>query len=183
MRAGPISPPPIDAARDMIRSVLTGLRRAERAAAGVLLVVIVALVVAASGARYAGAPILWALEVTQALFVWLCVLAADLTLQRLGHFSVDVVAKLLPRRARRALEIFNLLLVGASLSVLMFYGVRFASFTGMRPLPMTGVTSALATAALPAGFALMLITLAEHLVLRLRGRDLAPDAGAPREVM
>lgn len=167
----------------MFRSALNGLRGAERAAAGVLLVVIVALVVAASGARYAGAPILWALEVTQALFVWLCVLAADLTLQRLGHFSVDVLANLLPRRARRALEIFNLLLTGAFLAVLVYYGWRFADFTGMRPLPMTGVSSALATAALPAGFALMLITLAEHLAARLAGRPLAPEAGAPREVM
>ena len=167
----------------MIHSVLTGLRGAERAAAGVLLVVIVALVVAASAARYAGAPILWAIEITQALFVWLCVFAADLTLQRLGHFSVDMVANLLPRRARQALEVFNLLLVGAFLGVLVFYGWRFASFTGMRPLPMTGVTSAVATAALPVGFALMLITLAEHLVLRLKGQTLAPYAGEPREVM
>jgi TRAP-type C4-dicarboxylate transport system permease small subunit len=167
----------------MIRSVLNGLRSAERAAAGVLLVVIVALVVVASAARYAGAPILWAIEVTQALFVWLCVLAADLTLQRLGHFSVDVVVKLLPRRARQALEIFNLLLVCAFLGLLVFYGWRFASFTGMRPLPMTGVSSALATAALPVGFALMLITLAEHLAARWKGHPPVPDAAVPREVM
>jgi TRAP-type C4-dicarboxylate transport system permease small subunit len=167
----------------MIVSLLGGLRRIERAVAGILLVAIVALVVIASGTRYAGAPVIWSLEVTQALFVWLCVLAADLTLQRLGHFSVDLVANLLPRRARHVLEIFNLLLVSAFLGVLIVYGWRFASFTGMRPLPMTGVSSAVATAALPAGFALMLITLSEHLFLRLRGRALAPEAGAPREVM
>ena len=167
----------------MIVTLLAGLRRVERAAAGILLVAIVALVVVASATRYAGAPVLWALEVTQALFVWLCVLAADLTLQRLGHFSVDMVANLLPRRARAALEIFNLLLAGAFLAVLVFYGWRFASFTGMRPLPMTGVSSALATAALPVGFALMLITLCEHLAARLKGRAPVADAAAPREVM
>lgn len=167
----------------MIVSLLGGLRRLERAVAGILLVVIVALVVISSGTRYAGSPVIWSLEVTQALFVWLCVIAADLTLQRLGHFSVDMIANLLPRRARQALEIFNLLLVGAFLAVLVYYGYRFASFTGMRPLPMTGVSSALATAALPVGFALMLITLAEHLVARLQGRPLVPDAAEPREVM
>jgi TRAP-type C4-dicarboxylate transport system permease small subunit len=167
----------------MIVSLLGGLRRLQRALAGILLVAIVALVVISSSARYAGAPVIWSLEVIQALFVWLCVLAADLTLQRLGHFSVDMVANLLPRRARQALEIFNLLLVGAFLGVLVYYGWRFAAFTGMRPLPMTGVSSAAATAALPVGFALMLITLAEHLVLRWKGRSLAPDAGEPREVM
>jgi TRAP-type C4-dicarboxylate transport system permease small subunit len=167
----------------MIQTLLDRLRQFERAAAGILLVGIVALVVVASGTRYAGAPVLWALEVTQASFVWLCVFAADLTLQRLGHFSVDMVANFLPRRARHALEVFNLLLVGSFLAVLVFYGYRFASFTGMRPLPMTGVSSAVATAALPAGFALMLIRVAEQLVLRLKGRPLAPPAGEPREVM
>jgi TRAP-type C4-dicarboxylate transport system permease small subunit len=167
----------------MIQTLLDGLRRFERAAAGTLLVVIVALVVVASGARYAGTPVLWALEVTQALFVWLCVFAADLTLQRLGHFSVDMIANMLPRRARQALELFNLVLVAAFLAVLIFYGYRFASFTGMRPLPMTGVSSALATAALPIGFALMLVTIAEQFAARIKGRPLAPPAGEPREVM
>jgi TRAP-type C4-dicarboxylate transport system permease small subunit len=167
----------------MIASPLEGLRLLERAVAGCLLVTIVALVVVASVARYFGTPVIWAIEVVQALFVWLCVLAADLTLQRAGHFSVDLVANLLRPRARQALEIFNLLLVGALLAVLVYYGVRFAIVTGDRPLPMTGVTSAAATAALPAGFALMLITLAEQFRARLKGRPPVVEAGEPREVM
>jgi TRAP-type C4-dicarboxylate transport system permease small subunit len=175
--------PPLPAENAMIPSLLGGLRHVERAVAGTLLVAIVALVVVASATRYMGAPVIWALEVTQALFVWLCVLAADLTLQRLGHFSVDMVANLLPRRARLALEIFNLLLVGALLGVLIYYGYRFSSVTGGRPLPMTGITSAAATAALPFGFALMLITLAEQLVARLKGRPPVIDPAEPREVI
>jgi TRAP-type C4-dicarboxylate transport system permease small subunit len=167
----------------MIVSLLGGLRALERALAAMLLVVIVALVIVASGSRYMGVPIIWALEVTQALFVWLCVLAADLTLQRLGHFSVDMFANLLPARARQVLEVLNVLLAGALLAVLVYYGVIFAQFTGMRPLPMTGVTSAAATAALPVGFALMLITLAEHLTARLKGRSPVADSSEPREVM
>lgn len=167
----------------MIASFLAALRGVERALACALLVVIVALVVVASGTRYMGMPVLWAIEVTQALFVWLCIFAADLTLQRLGHFSVDMFANLLPRRARQMLEVFNVLLVGALLAVLAYYGILFAQFTGMRPLPMTGVTSAFATGALPAGFFLMLITLAEHLAARLKGRSPVADETGPREVM
>jgi TRAP-type C4-dicarboxylate transport system permease small subunit len=167
----------------MIPTLLGGLRGFERAAAGTLLVAIVALVVVASATRYAGAPLIWALEVTQALFVWLCVFAADLTLQRLGHFSVDMIANMLPRRARQVLELFNLVLVAALLAVLAYYGYLFSSVTGGRPLPMTGVTSAAATAALPVGFALMLITLAEQFAARLKGRPLTPQPGEPREVM
>jgi TRAP-type transport system small permease protein len=167
----------------MIVLFLERLRQVERAIACALLIGIVGLVIVASGTRYMGMPVLWAIEVTQAAFVWLCVFAADLTLQRLGHFSVDMVANLLPRRPRQVLEAFNVLLAGALLAVLAWYGFKFASFTGMRPLPMTGVSSAVATGALPVGFVLMLITLAEHLVARLKGEAPVVDPTEPREVM
>jgi TRAP-type C4-dicarboxylate transport system permease small subunit len=167
----------------MFPALLYGLRRIERISARVLLALITALVILASGARYAGHPIIWAIEVTQALFVWLCVMAGDLTLQRLGHFSIDVAVKLLPARLRHALALANLLLVACLLAVLIWYGFAFARFTGMRPLPMTGVSSAAATAAMPVGFALMLLTLAEHFIRLLRqGPGKGTGSGA-REVM
>lgn len=167
----------------MFPALLHGLRRLERASARFLLVLITALVILASGARYAGHPIIWAIEVTQALFVWLCVLAGDLTLQRWGHFSIDVAVKRLPARPRHALALANLLLVACLLAVLVWYGLAFARFTGMRPLPMTGISSAAATAAMPAGFALMLLTLSEHFVRLLRGGPGAETGGSAREVM
>jgi TRAP-type C4-dicarboxylate transport system permease small subunit len=167
----------------MIVSALAALRGVERALASILLVATVTLVVVASSTRYMGVPVIWAIEIIQALFVWLCVLAADLTLQRAGHFSVDTIANLLPRRARQVLEVFNVLLAAALLAGLAYYGFLFAYITSGRPLPMTGVTSAFATAALPVGFVLMLITLAEQLVARLQGRAPAPPADEAREVM
>lgn len=167
----------------MIVSALAALRSVERALASALLVATVALVVFASATRYMGVPVIWSLEVVQALFVWLCVLAADLTLQRAGHFSVNMVANLLPPRARHVLEVCNVLLAAALLAGLAWYGFRFAYITSGRPLPMTGVTSALATAALPVGFVLMLITLAEQLVARLQGRPPVAAGDEAREVM
>jgi TRAP-type C4-dicarboxylate transport system permease small subunit len=167
----------------MIATALALLRGAERVLAAALLVATVALVVLASSTRYMGVPVIWAIEVIQALFVWLCVIAADLTLQRAGHFSVDMIANLLPPRARQALEVFNTLLAAALLGGLAWYGFLFAYITSGRPLPMTGVTSALATAALPVGFVLMLITLAEQLLARLRGRPPVAAADEVREVM
>lgn len=167
----------------MIVSALALLRGLERVLASTLLATTVTLVVVASTARYMGVPVIWAIEVVQALFVWLCVLAADMTLQRAGHFSVDMVANMLPPRARQALEMFNTLLAAALLAGLAWYGFLFAYITSGRPLPMTGVTSAFATAALPVGFVLMLITLAEQLVARLRGRPPVAAADEAREVM
>ena len=122
------------------------------------------------------------MEVTQAMFVWLCVLAADVTLQQRGHFSVPALADLLSPEKLRILEIFNGLVVLALLAFLARYGLTFAEFSSMRPLPMTGVSEGIATAALPVGFALMFITVAEQLVMRLRSADVQ-DAAGPRDVM
>lgn len=167
----------------MVRYLLDRLRWAERALAAVLLAALVALVVVSSATRYAGMPVIWSVEVTQALFVWLCAFAADLTLQRYGHFSVDMAANLLPRRARLVLDVFNILLVAVLLAILIYYGTRFAAMSGGRPLPITGVTSAAATGALPVGFALMLTTLVEQLVARWKGRGPVGPPPEAREVM
>lgn len=166
----------------MISFALDWLRRIERAIAMSLLIGIFALVFAATVGRYIGSPVIWAIEVTQAMFVWLCVLAADVTLQQRGHFSVPALADLLPPRKRRVLEIFNALVVLALLAFLARYGYTFADFSSQRPLPMTGVSEGIATSALPIGFGLMFITIAEQLVMRLRSAD-ERDTAAPRDVM
>lgn len=167
----------------MFASLLETIRRTEMLAAGLLLCLIVALVVVASIGRYFGSPVIWAIEITQAAYVWLCVFAADLTLKKAGHFSVDMLANFLPAGARRVLEVANVLLAGVMVAALVYYGYLFAKVTGMRPLPITGVTSAVATAALPVGFALLLITLIDHLFKRLRGVDIRPADDEAREVM
>jgi TRAP-type transport system small permease protein len=166
----------------MIRNLLRGLRWLERVLAAALLVVLVAVVFAGAAGRYTGHPVIWSDEVAQALFVWVSMLAADLTLQRHGHFSIDILANLLPPRARFVLDIIVLLLLGGLLALLILNGFRFADMTAGRPMPMLGLPSSVATAALPVGFALMMITLIEQFVRRVRHRD-EPPPHAAREVM
>jgi len=167
----------------MIQTFLDRLRAAELAAACILLAAIVTLVVVASAARYAGHPVIWALELTQAGFVWLCVLSADLTLRRAGHFSIDMLAKRLPAGPRLALDLFNFALVAALLAVLVRYGYEFSLRTSGRPLPITGVTSAFVTGALPVGFLLMAVTVGELAFARIKGRPVVPAEDERREVM
>lgn len=166
----------------MIRTLLTWLRHVERAVAMTLLVAIFVVVLTATFLRYINHPVIWELEITQAMFVWLCVLAGDITLQNFGHFSVSAVADLLPRRARLALDTFNALLVIALLAFLTWYGWTFADMSSMRPLPILGISEGTATAALPVGFALMCITVIEQLAMRWTHPE-QQVAHAPRDVM
>lgn len=155
----------------MIQFLLDWLRRIERAVAMCLLVAIFVVVFTATLLRYIDRPVIWELEISQAMFVWLCVLAADITLQNFGHFSVSSLADLLPRRARLVLETFNSLVVLSLLAFLTWYGWTFADMSSMRPLPILGISEGVATAALPVGFALMCITVVEQAVRRFTDPD------------
>jgi TRAP-type C4-dicarboxylate transport system permease small subunit len=161
---------------------LKALRWLEKLVAATLLVVLVAVVFVGAAGRYSGHPVLWSDEVAQMLFVWVSLLAGDLTLQRNGHFSVDIFANMLPAKARLVLDLLIYLLMGALLILLVRNAWNFAAMTAIRAQPMTGVPYSWATGALPVGFCLMLITLVELVVRRVTGQAADGEAG-PREVM
>jgi TRAP-type C4-dicarboxylate transport system permease small subunit len=155
----------------MLLKALAVLRQAERAAAIALLAAVVTVVIIGTIFRFAGSPAIWTEEAAQASFVWLSLIAADMTLQRHGHFRLDVLVGLLPKKARLALDIVIHLVIGALLAFLMVYAWKFVAISNLRPLPIIGVPSSFATAALPVGFALMTVTLVEQIFVALSGRE------------
>lgn len=165
----------------MLNQVLTMLRRAEMLAAIALLGAIVVVVFAGTVGRYSGHPLIWSDEVAQALFIWLAMLAADLTLQRAGHFRIDVLVSLLPKEAAFVLDLAIKLTIAAMLVLLVYYGTLLVGLSHPRPLPMTGVPSSWAAAALPVAYGLMIITVIEQIVRHLRGESEMP--GDIRDVM
>jgi TRAP-type C4-dicarboxylate transport system permease small subunit len=135
-------------------------QRLEYACAILIFVAIVILVGVASVARYLGSPIIWSVEIAQLLFVWECMLAADLALQHNRHFGLSVVLDALSARARWALETFNLLVLIALLGFLFFYAVKNTILMHPRLIGATQMNASLVHAAMPFGLALMLRTLA-----------------------
>lgn len=162
--------------------LLSGLRNAEMTLACVLMLVLVAVVIIGSGSRYLGQPFLSSEEIAQGIFVWLCVLAADLTLQRRGHFRVDLLTSLLPKPLRQVWEVITLLTIAALLAFLAWKGVQFSMITHDRAMPMTRLPSSVFNGALAVGFMLMLITIVEQIQGILSGRT-DVDGSSAREVM
>jgi TRAP-type C4-dicarboxylate transport system permease small subunit len=146
-----------------------------------LLAALVAIVFLGTVTRYLNLPLLWTEELSSALFVWLAMLAADITLQRAGHFRIDALATLLPEPVQLVLDIVIKLMIAALLAALVWYGVALIKVAHPRPLPMLDVPSSLAAAALPVAYALMLITTIEQIIRRLSGQQV--DAAAGRDVM
>lgn len=155
-------------------------RTFEMTAACLAFALLVGLIAIGSAGRYLGTPIIMSLELAQAAFVWLCMLAADLTLQENRHFSVDFLTRLLPDALQRALAVVTWLIVAALLVFLLWHGTDFTLITSDRPLPITGIPGAWVTSALPIGFVLMLITVFER-IARILARQPLPDA-TPQDV-
>ncbi|MCB1493505.1 MAG: TRAP transporter small permease subunit, partial [Rhodobiaceae bacterium] len=93
-------------------------RRIEISLASCLLATIVILVGVAAISRKFGSPIIWSLEVSTALFVWLVVLAVDIAMQQNRHFGLSVVLDNVSPRARRWIELVNMVVVMALLTYL-----------------------------------------------------------------
>ncbi|MEC9431587.1 MAG: TRAP transporter small permease subunit [Pseudomonadota bacterium] len=153
------------------------LRRAEGWAALLLLVAVVALVAGASVARAAGVPIIWSVEVAQLLFAWLCILAADLALQRDRHFGLSFLFDALSPRAARWVAIFNHAVLALLLAFLLVHAWRNMILMHPRLIGATQMHGSWLHASMTAGFALLLRTLLTHL-----GRLILapPDPASPK---
>jgi TRAP-type C4-dicarboxylate transport system permease small subunit len=152
--------------------------RLESACAALILVAIVCLVAIASVSRYAGAPIIWSVEVAQTLFIWLCMLAADIAMQHGRHFGLSLLHDVVSPAAAHVIRIVNVAVVLALLVFLFVYSIELVRLSHPRLFGATQMHFSYVTGALPFGLALMIRTLGVELVGLVRtsptGRRAAP---------
>lgn len=153
----------------MLSLIDTKINRLERIGAILLLTGIVALVAVASVSRAVGSPIIWSVEIAQLLFVWLCMLCADLALQQRRHFGLALLSDSLGPRAKRGLDVANHLITAGFLIYLLIYAWRNAILMHPRLIGATQMHASYIHAAMVAGLALMVRTLLMQLAGLLRG--------------
>ncbi|MBW8635677.1 TRAP transporter small permease subunit [Hoeflea sp. WL0058] len=144
------------------------MMRIEFTLAALLLSAIVCLVAIASITRYAGAPIIWSVEVAQTLFIWLCMLAADIALQQSRHFGLDWLGDILAPVFGRMVKIFNIAIVLVLLVFLFVYSIELVRLSHPRLYGATQMHFSFVTGALPFGLFLMIRTLGYELYRSLR---------------
>lgn len=146
------------------------LERAEETAGIVLFAGVCLLVLLGAVSRSIGAPLIWSIDLAQLLFVWAAVLGADVALKRWQHIEIDILVRLLPMRLRRVLALTWLVLIAGFLAALVWLGVELTLLNLERELGDTPFSYGFVTAAVPAGAALMLITILQRLAAALGGR-------------
>lgn len=118
-----------------------------------------------------GEPLIWAVDAAQLAFVWAAVLGADVALKRNQHIEIDIVVRNFSRKTRRVLAIVWLIAIAAFLAALIWLGVELTLLNLERELGDAGISYGWVTAAVPAGAALMLVTVLIRLVRGLSGRE------------
>lgn len=121
--------------------------------------------------RTLGFPIIWAVDIAQASFVWACVLGADIALKRNVHIEIDILVKLFSRGARRVLAIIFLVMIAIFLATLVYLGIGLTLLNLERPLGDVGISYGIVTSAIPMGAFLMMVTALRRLWRGLRGEE------------
>lgn len=142
--------------------------RLEFVCAAVLLCVIVTLVAVASVSRYYGTPIIWSIEVAQLLFIWLCMLAADIALQKSRHFGLSILQDRLGPKGAAVADAINILLVLVLLAYLLVWSIDVVRLSHPRLTGATQMPFSYVNAALTFGLVLMIRTLAVDLLRTLK---------------
>ena len=145
-------------------------RRLEISLATTLLAAIVVLVAVAAVSRKMGSPIIWSLEVSTGLFVWLVVICVDIAMQQNRHFGLSIILDNVPPRAGRMIEIANRIVIVGLLLYLLYYAVINVPLMHKRMLGALQIPKSYIHLAMPVGIVLWLRTLAVQIFEQWRAR-------------
>ena len=151
----------------------------EEALGRALLAAIVVLVFVAAISRSFDHPIVWSVDLAQALFIWLCFIGALKALRARAHIGVDYFVQKLPHPLRRGLDLFLAVLAVAFLATMGWFGFQLTILNWQRTFGDSGISYAWVTIAVPIGCGLLGIILLYQIALALRFGKLvfAPDSG------
>lgn len=146
------------------------LRVVEDAALALLIGLITAMIFAGVVARYVfSAPLQWSDEIALGLFVWLTFVGAAAAWRNHDMFGIDMIVDRLPRHLRRAVWLFNYVVI----ALVCIAGMRFgAELVGSNIGSVTmnlEISRSFIDVAFPIGSALMLWHTIEHTVRLLHG--------------
>ncbi len=131
----------------------------------VLLGTMAALVIGNVISRYVfGHSFSWVEEATRYMMIWAALLGAGPALRVGGHIAIDTLHVALPDTGARLLRGLIVAIMAATLVVLVWLGIEYASFAWEQESPVLGWSLGKVYLALPVGAALMLV----HLLLIAR---------------
>jgi len=119
-------------------------------------------------------PIYWAEELSRYLMVWMIFIGASQVTLKGGHIAVDIVPRLLSKRANTTLAFtVNIICILFSV-VLAYFGYKqmMRVKIALQISPAMELPMWIAYLAIPLGTAMMLIRYIQQIILRLQGKSI-----------
>ena len=162
----------------MFRRIYGGVAAVESVLVPVFVVVITAMVFASAVGRTAGYPLNWAVDTSLLLLAWTVGLGGDLAIRKNRVVNVDMIINFFPAKARKFLALLWCLVMIAFLACLVKYGIDLCVSNRKRVYQTLRIGYIWATAAVPAGASLMLVSTAIRFVKIWLDMPLDPPAEA-----
>lgn len=142
-----------------MRAVYSVLLRLEALLAGVLLMLMVALIFTGGIARLLHHPLNWTIDLATCFFAWGVFLCADIAWRRDQLMSIDVLTARLPPRGARLLSYASLVIIAVFLGYAIWAGIELSRFSWARSFQgIPGVSYSWVTMSISVGSALLLAT-------------------------
>jgi TRAP-type transport system small permease protein len=146
------------------------LSKIEFAIAALLLATIVVLVFVSAIMRTIDHPVIWSIDVSQLLFIWLCFFGAVRALREKAHIGIDIIIRHLPHTPRLILEIVLSIVTLIFLGLLTSEGTRLAFSNMQRQFGDSGLSYFWVTIAVPVGSVMLAIALVYNMAIALKNR-------------
>ena len=145
--------------------------KAEELLACLLLACIVTLMFLSAVMRKMGMPLNWAGDTSLLLFTWTCFFGADLAVRDKNLVNVDMLLTRFPKKVQKVIRIACQIASMALLISFVLYGVPLCIDSVARKFSNMELSYSWATASVPAGSALLTVTMAINLVKMFRSED------------
>ncbi len=145
------------------------IARAEQVIGSIMLVAVVLLVFISAVVRLTpNVNMIWSVDASQLMFIWISMIGADLALKKHSHMGVDLLVKRFPEKMQKVLALGSYILcLGFSVFV-TYWGVILCMKNALRSYQTLKISYSFATAAVPVLSVLMILTLIEQIIDLIR---------------
>jgi tripartite ATP-independent transporter DctM subunit len=159
--------------RPLVAAPQRVLRHLLEFAAVALILAEIVILLAGVVARYAfHSPLAWSDELAAVLFLWIGLLGSAVAFQRGEHMRLSFVLERMGPRLRSLAEAFGLVVALVFLIALIGPAVTFAVHEHVISTPALGIPNSARVAAMPVGFALMILIAIERLWRTAKPREI-----------
>ncbi|MCR4657117.1 MAG: TRAP transporter small permease [Lachnospiraceae bacterium] len=145
--------------------------KAEEFLACLMLAGIVGLMFLSAVLRKAGLPLNWAGDTSLLLFTWACFFGADLAIREKSMVNVDMLLTKFPVKVQKGIRIACQIATMALLFSFIYFGIPLCIESVERKFSNMNLSYSWASASVPAGSFLLLITSGINLVKMFKSED------------